>query len=194
MQSPATPSRLSSPITLQVLKYLACGFTAFCFHQLVVYSLGYTLNPAFDNSLGDQIRFQRSVLNNSIAFLVSNSVAYLLNIRFVFQSGRHHRHHEILLFFVASALGFFPALFSLDLVIRTFSLNTHLANIAFATTAAAGNFLARANSSSSPGKNVFNTTTIPPEPPSSPQLEFARKSCQKTSLPHVTKTSCESYS
>ncbi|MEM9081480.1 MAG: GtrA family protein, partial [Verrucomicrobiota bacterium] len=138
-----TTAPTSPSLPLQFLKYALCGGTAFCFHQLVVYSLGYTINPAFDPSLGDELRFQRSALNNTLAFLVSNTVAYLLNIRFVFQSGRHSRKKEIALFFFAAALSFFPALFALDLIIRTYSLNTHFANIVFATTAASANFFIR---------------------------------------------------
>ena len=122
---------------------MACGGTAFFVHWTIVNILGHTLIPAFDESLGDDLRFRRSVLNNTLAFFVSNTVAYFLNVRFVFKSGRHKRGTELGLFFLASAMGFFPALYSLDLMIRTFSLNTHIANIGFPAVAAVGNFFAR---------------------------------------------------
>ena len=131
------------PWTLQFGKYLACGFTTFFFHWTLVNILGHTISPAFDESLGDDLRFQRSVLNNSVSFFASNTVAYFLNVRFVFKGGRHGRGKEVGLFFLASALGFFPALYSLDIIIRTLSLNTHIANIGFPAVAAIGNFLAR---------------------------------------------------
>ena len=112
-------------------------------HWILVNILGHTINPAFDESLGDQLRFERSVMNNSLAFFLSNTVAYLLNVTFVFKAGRHNRRTEVGLFFLASAIGFFPALYSLDIMIRTFSLNTHIANIGFPAVAAVGNFFAR---------------------------------------------------
>jgi putative flippase GtrA len=112
-------------------------------HQAVVYALGYTINPAFSEELGDQLRFTRSATNNTVAFLVSNTVAYLLNIQFVFQSGRYRRRTEVALFFLASAISFFPALYALDVVIRMLSLNSHFANIAFAAVAASANFVVR---------------------------------------------------
>ena len=113
------------------------------FHWTLVNILGHTVNPAFDPAMGDQLRFERSAINNSIAFFISNILAYFLNVRFVFKAGRHKRGTEIGLFYLASALGFFPALYSLDLMIRTFSLNTHVANLGFPIVAAIGNFLAR---------------------------------------------------
>lgn len=131
------------PWSRQFGKYLACGGSAFLVHWIIVNTLGHTISPAFDESLGDDLRFKRSVLNNSLAFFLSNTVAYFLNVRFVFKGGRHGRGTEIGLFFLASAIGFFPALYSLDLMIRTFSLNTHIANIGFPAVAAVGNFLAR---------------------------------------------------
>ncbi len=127
----------------QFSRYLLCGGTAFLIHWVIVNLLGHTLNPAFAEQLGDQLRFERSALNNSCAFLISNTVAYLLNVRFVFESGRHQRRTEVGLFFIASAIGFFPALYSLDFIIRTLSLNTHVANLGFPAVAAVGNFFAR---------------------------------------------------
>lgn len=125
------------------MRYVLCGGAAFFTHWLIVNLLGRTLNPAFAESLGDQVRFVRSAQNNSVAFFFSNTVAYFLNVRFVFQSGRYGKKTEVALFFLASGIAFFPALFSLDVVIRTLSLNTHIANIAFPLTAAAANFFVR---------------------------------------------------
>lgn len=133
----------TSPHALQFGKYLLCGGTAFVVHWTIVNILGHTISPSFDTSLGDELRFQRSALNNTIAFFFSNTLAYFLNVRFVFESGRHGRRTEVGLFFLASAIGFFPALYSLDVIIRTFSLNTHIANIGFPAVAAVGNFFAR---------------------------------------------------
>ena len=112
-------------------------------HWCIVSILGHTINPAFDESLGDDLRFRRSAFNNTLSFFLTNTFAYYLNVRFVFKGGRHNRGTEVGLFFLASAIGFFPALWSLDVMIRTFSWNTHVANIGFPAVAAVGNFFAR---------------------------------------------------
>ena len=143
---PPTVSKLPfqiPPATEQFIKYLFCGGTTFIVHNAIVYALGATINPALSDSLGDELRFTRSAQNHSIAFFISNAVAYFLNVRFVFQSGRFKKRTEVALFFLAAGLSFFPALFSLNVVIRTFSLNSHFANIAFAVTAAVANFFVR---------------------------------------------------
>lgn len=138
--SPTSPQRA---VLLQIFRYLLCGGTALVVHQAVVYGLGYTVNPAFGESLSDDLRFKNSAINNTIAFLLSNTVAYLLNVRFVFVSGRHKRRTEVAFFFLASGMSFFPALYSLDVIIRTLSLNSHIANIVFAGVAASANFVIR---------------------------------------------------
>jgi len=112
-------------------------------HLILVYTLGYTLFPAYDESLSRDLLTFHSIINNTIAFFVSNTVAYLLNVRFVFTSGRHKRHTEIFLFFLASSLSYFPALFTIPLIIKNLELNPHLANIGFMGTAAAFNFIIR---------------------------------------------------
>lgn len=133
----------SRAVLLQIFRYLLCGGTAFLVHQTVVYLLGFTLSPAFGEQLTDEVRFKNSAINHSFAFLISNTVAYLLNVRFVFTPGRYQRRTEVTLFFLASAISFFPALYSLDIIIRTLSLNSHVANIVFAGVAAMANFVVR---------------------------------------------------
>lgn len=128
---------------LQFITYGLCGCVAFLSHITLVTLLGHTLFPAFDSDLGDALRFKHSALNNTLAFLLSNTVAYLLNIRFVFTSGRYSRKKEIILFFLAAALSFFPALFSLKIIITQLGLHTHLANLSFVITSALFNFAIR---------------------------------------------------
>lgn len=43
---------------------------------------------------------------NLLAFLFSNAVAYLLNVKWVFRAGRHRRHLEIILFLLVSVVSF----------------------------------------------------------------------------------------
>ena len=56
--------------------------------------------PALDEAL----RRRNFLINNAIAFLFSNAVAYLINFHWVFQPGRHRQHIEIVLFLAVSLL------------------------------------------------------------------------------------------
>jgi putative flippase GtrA len=44
------------------------------------------------------------VINRCITFILSNSVAYIMNMLWVFTPGRHSRRKEIMLFFVVSTI------------------------------------------------------------------------------------------
>ena len=54
----------------------------------------------------DAVRSNRTAINNLIAFLFSNFVAYLLNIVWVFRRGRHGFWKELGLFYLGSAGSF----------------------------------------------------------------------------------------
>ena len=86
------------------------------------------------------------MINNSIAFVFSAVVAYLLNVKFVFTPGRHEKHKEILLFVVISGISFFPALFSIPAIFRALDFDRnieHFANLGFVVTSALVNFVCR---------------------------------------------------
>ena len=59
--------------------------------------------PATD--VGVRVRSNLMVPNNTIAFCFSNTVAYLINIKWVFVPGRHKRSVELLMFFAVSGCG-----------------------------------------------------------------------------------------
>jgi putative flippase GtrA len=48
------------------------------------------------------LRSRNYVIDKCISFVFSNLTAYLANIYFVFQPGRHQRHVEIALFYIVS--------------------------------------------------------------------------------------------
>ena len=54
----------------------------------------------------DAVRSNRAAINNLIAFMFSNFVAYLLNIVWVFRRGRHAFWLEVGLFYAVSAVSF----------------------------------------------------------------------------------------
>ena len=47
-------------------------------------------------------RSRLAVINNFVAFLFSNFAGYIINVKWVFEGGRHQKHVEMLLFFVVS--------------------------------------------------------------------------------------------
>jgi len=61
---------------------------------------------------------------NAIAFLVSNLVAYIINIYWVFVPGRHHWLIEITLFYLVSAVAIVIGTGLMGFLIRRFGMLT----------------------------------------------------------------------
>ncbi len=80
---------------------------------------------------------------NTVAFLASNVVAYILNFKWVFQSGRHSRHVEILLFFSVSLLSFLLGTAIASVMVGSFGINEYLAKISDVVFAILINYLCR---------------------------------------------------
>ena len=54
----------------------------------------------------DGLRARNAAINNSVAFVISNFVCYMINIAWVFKPGRHHWLLEISLFYLVSGVSF----------------------------------------------------------------------------------------
>ena len=105
---------------VQFVKYVLSGGTAVAVDTLLFYLLAWLVFPCmrlsdpvarFIQMLGFEVHeatedeLKRNFLIiKGICFLVSNAVVYVLNILFVFESGRHRRPVEIALFFGFSLL------------------------------------------------------------------------------------------
>jgi putative flippase GtrA len=102
---------------VQFIKYGICGAIATAVHITLFYACAYKLMPALSaqdpvaNALhlnvvtvSDAVRARNSMIDNGAAFLFSNLTAYLLNIFWVFKSGRHHWLVEIGLFYLVSGI------------------------------------------------------------------------------------------
>ena len=63
--------------------------------------IAFEITPVADN-----VRAVNAAINNSVAFVVSNFVCYLINIFWVFKPGRHHWLVEIGLFYLVSGVSF----------------------------------------------------------------------------------------
>lgn len=107
----------------QVIKYVMCGGLSVVVDQVVFYLLAWLVWPCLRSTdpffrLIEWVGFlihepsEAELEHNywvikAICFLASNAVVYVLNIRFVFEAGRHRKPVEILLFFGSSLFQFF---------------------------------------------------------------------------------------
>ena len=107
---------------LQFIKYGIAGGLASAVHLLVFFLAAWFLFPALTESdpfvrlfawlgiaaptpeVADKLRADRVMLNNLVAFVFSNSVAYFVNVVWVFKPGRHSRLNEMALFFMVSGI------------------------------------------------------------------------------------------
>jgi len=72
----------------------------------------------------DTTRSQNSMKGNGVAFLISNLVAYLINIYWVFVPGRYHWIIEISLFYLVSAVAIVIGTSIMGFLIRRFGMLT----------------------------------------------------------------------
>ncbi|WFB35341.1 GtrA family protein [Kiritimatiellota bacterium B12222] len=80
---------------------------------------------------------------NTVAFLLSNIVAYVLNFKWVFQGGRHSRQVEILLFFVVSLFSFVLGTAMASVLVGSFGVHEYVAKISDVVFAILINYLCR---------------------------------------------------
>src|ERR1035437_10367683 len=94
--------REASPL-IQFIKYAICGGGAGRGHIIVFFLLSWLIIPALNAEdilvklghlacapISDAIRARNAMINNILAFMLSNLVAYILNILWVFESGRRY--------------------------------------------------------------------------------------------------------
>jgi putative flippase GtrA len=74
--------------------------------------------------LDDATRSQNSMLANGIAFVISNFVAYLINIYWVFVPGRYYWLVEIGLFYLVSGVAIIVGTVLMGFLIRRFGMLT----------------------------------------------------------------------
>ena len=83
------------------------------------------------------------MVDNGVAFLFSNFVAYLLNVPWVFEPGRHHGLIEIGLFYLVSGVSVVVGTALMGWLIRRFGMRTTYAFAANLVTALLINFAMR---------------------------------------------------
>lgn len=134
---------------LQFIKYGFCGVAAAVAHNGVMLALSISVFPAGKGMLVDgqaiseAVRSHNLVLNNAIAWPFGTLVAYLLNVAFVFTPGRHSKWMEWVLFWIVSAIGFFPGAFVVHWLAEDIGLSSTVSQLGFVFTAVIVNFLCR---------------------------------------------------
>jgi len=122
---------------LQFIKYGISGCIATSTHILVFHLVAWKLFFALQandwfvrllnlpiQELDDTTRSRNSMKGNAVAFLISNLVAYLINIYWVFVPGRYYWIIEIGLFYLVSGVAIVIGTALMGFLIRRFGMLT----------------------------------------------------------------------
>jgi putative flippase GtrA len=102
---------------IQFFKYAACGCFALTVDMLVSFLIAWLWLRALKGTelfvklfhvqctaVPEETRTFNFIIGSIIAFVISNLVAYILNVLFVFKAGKHSRLKEIGLFYAVSGV------------------------------------------------------------------------------------------
>lgn len=126
------------PATItQFIKYGLAGGLATVVHITVFHLVAWKIFPSLQEKdhavrffkisiqkVNDAKRARNSVASNFIAFLVSNMVAYITNILWVFEGGKYHFIIEILMFYAVSGISVFLGTMLMGFLINRFGILT----------------------------------------------------------------------
>lgn len=142
-----------APPLIQFLKYgIAGGFAmmadliAFTLSNIFLFPIGEGDALGMQDllrSLGSDPRVQNYLRSNLIGFVFGNAVAYVLNLKWVFQGGRHHRAVEITLFLLASLVAFILGSFIGAFLLGALGWNEYMAKAGNIVGAVLINFVCR---------------------------------------------------
>ncbi len=122
---------------VQFIKYSISGGVATLIHIIVFHLVAWKICFALQandwfvkflnlsvQELDDSTRSRNSMIGNGMAFMISNLVAYLINIYWVFVPGRHHWMIEIGLFYLVSGVAITIGTAIMGFLIRRFGMLT----------------------------------------------------------------------
>jgi putative flippase GtrA len=122
---------------IQFIKYGISGCIAVAAHILVFHLVAWKMFFALQSNdwfvrlfnlpireLDDGTRSQNSMLSNVFAFMISNLVAYIINVYWVFVPGRYHWMVEIVLFYLVSGASLVIGTAIMGFLIRRFGMLT----------------------------------------------------------------------
>jgi putative flippase GtrA len=147
---------LANENLIQFIKYGLAGGLATVVHICVFHLVAWKLFPALQENdhavrllnlkirpINEYQRARNSMISNTIAFLISNLVAYITNILWVFQPGRHPFIIEILLFYAVSGISVLIGTVLMGILIRRFGVLTTYAFVTNIITAVMINYAMR---------------------------------------------------
>lgn len=147
---------IDSEVVIQFVKYALAGGVATVTHILVFHLAAWRFFPALQENdhavkllkikvepIEDRKRSFNSMLDNGLAFIFSNIVAYVLNILWVFERGRHGIVVEIALFYAVSGISVFIGTALMGIFIKRFGMLTTYAFGANIVTAVLINYAVR---------------------------------------------------
>ena len=122
---------------IQFIKYGISGCIAVATHIIVFHLVAWKMFFALQSNdwfvrlfdlpiaeLDDGTRAQNSMLSNVLAFMISNLVAYVINVYWVFVPGRYHWIVEIALFYLVSGASLVIGTAIMGFLIRRFGMLT----------------------------------------------------------------------
>jgi len=143
-------------LLLQFIKYSIAGGVATVVGILLFHLFGWKLFPCLGEKdifvklfgvrvkeVDDSTRSRNSMISNALSFIFSNFIAYLANIWWVFEGGRHHFIVEIVFFYLVSGISVVLGTLLMGYLIRKFGLLTTYAYGANVLTAVLINFAVR---------------------------------------------------
>ncbi len=138
------------PLLAQIFAYGVAGVIATVVHIFVFHLLAWKLFPALDaddylvrlinlrtHDIADTERAKNAMLANIGAFLFSTLTAYVLNVLWVFEPGRHSFTIELILFFAVAGASIFVSTTLMGALIKRFGMltsNAFVLNVVCATT------------------------------------------------------------
>ena len=141
---------------IQFFKYAFCGGVAFAVDIIVFFLVAWFLFPALTESdalvklfglhvdaVPEQVRSVNFIIGSVIAFIASNMTAYILNVLFVFKSGKHSRLKELGLFYLISGISVGIGIAVGVILIGGFGLSTTFSYVAKAISTMLINYAAR---------------------------------------------------
>ncbi len=147
--------RKSHP-AVQFVKYSICGALATLVFIVASYFFSWLVLPALRaddpilkilplkvQPVEESLRATRFVVNSIFAFIIANFVAYITNILWVFEPGRHNKLVEISLFYAVSGFSFGVGTALGWAVIHFFGLSTTTATVSDVVASALINFVMR---------------------------------------------------
>ncbi len=147
---------LDSAAVVQFIKYGLAGGIATITHIIIFHLIAWKIFPALQEKdhavqffnltikkVNDATRARNSMIGNFIAFLISNMVAYITNILWVFEGGKYPFLIEILLFYCVSGISVFLGTMLMGILIRRFGMLTTYAFSSNIVTAVMINYVMR---------------------------------------------------